>query len=56
MILLDDKECARIVKELEHEPNLTDWEASFIAGNVGREHFTDKQREVFSKLAKKFQT
>lgn len=54
MILPNDEECRRIVKELEDDPGLSQWESDFIDSNRGRLVFTDKQKEIFARLKEKF--
>ena len=34
--------------------NLTDWDVDFIGNNLGREHFSLKQKRVIYNLARKF--
>ncbi len=54
MILPKDEDCVRVVKELDGDPELTQWEADFIASNRGRFLFTDKQKLVFTQLLEKY--
>jgi hypothetical protein len=54
MILPSNEECVRILKELEDDPALTQWESDFIDGNRGRTHFSDRQREIIADFAEKF--
>ena len=56
MILPSQKECTRVLKELDGDPALTQWEADFIASNRNRRFaFTDAQREVIAKLIDKYE-
>ncbi len=54
MILPNDEECRRIVLSLADDPELSEWEAEFLDSNLSRHEFTDKQKEVIAKLAKKY--
>lgn len=54
MIIPKDDECRQVVKDLEDEPNLTEWEYNFITSCSTRTSFTDKQKEVFFKLKEKY--
>lgn len=54
MILPTDEECARVLKELEDEPTLTQWQSDFIDSNRGRLHFTDRQKEIVAEFKEKF--
>lgn len=55
MILPNDEECARLVKELEDDPGLTQWESDFLDSNRGRDRFSDAQKAVFARLKEKFE-
>lgn len=54
MILPSNEECARVLKELEDEPTLTQWQADFVENNLGRQYFTDRQKEIIAELIEKF--
>lgn len=54
MILPKDEECVRVLKELESDPALTQWESDFIDSNRWRDRFTDAQREVIARLLEKY--
>jgi len=54
MILPNNEECSRVIKELTDEPNLTEWEFEFVTSCFTRTHFTDKQKEVIAKLKIKY--
>lgn len=54
MILPDNKRCMDIIEALLKEPNLSDWERSFVDSNDGRQTFSGRQREVIGELAEKF--
>ena len=56
MILPSNDECRRVLKELEDEPELSEWEAGFVADNLARTHFTDAQKEVVARFKEKFET
>lgn len=55
MILPNDEECARVLKELEGEPTLTQWQSDFIDSNRGRVRFTDRQKEIIAEFREKFE-
>ena len=55
MTLPTHERCALIIKELDGDPELTQWEADFIASNRGRLTFTDRQREVIASLNDKYE-
>lgn len=54
MILPSDEECRRVLDELADEPNLTEWEATFIESNTGRQRFSDRQKETIHELIEKY--
>ena len=54
MILPSQEKCVRIVAELDGDPELTQWEADFLASNRKRETFTDAQREVLARMMEKY--
>lgn len=54
MILPDDDECQRVMKSLDGEPNLTEWEMEFVESNLSRLEFSDAQKLVIAKLKKRF--
>lgn len=54
MILPSNDECERVLKELEDEPSLTQWQADFVDSNRGRKFFTDRQREIIAEFKEKF--
>lgn len=55
MILPSDSRCVTIVKELDGEPMLTQWEADFISSNRNRTSFSSAQKEVFQRLEEKYE-
>ncbi len=55
MTLPSHERCAQVVKELDGDPELSQWEADFIASNRARTVFTDKQRETIGRLLDKFE-
>ncbi len=55
MILPTNEDCQRVVKELEGDPGLTQWQSDFIDSNRGRRHFTDRQKEIIAELMEKFE-
>lgn len=55
MILPNDEECVRVIKELENEPTLTEWETQFITSNLFRTGgFTDRQKETIAQFRAKY--
>lgn len=54
MILPSDEECVRVMKELENDPALTQWESDFIDSNRGRLRFSDAQKSVIAGLLDKY--
>lgn len=55
MILPNNETCVRVLKELEDDAGLSQWESDFIDSNRGRSTFTDKQREVIATLMEKYE-
>lgn len=55
MTIPNDEECQRIIKELKDEPSLSQWEANFLDSNRARLHFTDRQKEIFAELLRKYE-
>lgn len=55
MKLPSQERCAQVVKDLDGDPALTQWEADFIASNRDRTIFTDPQRESIAKLEEKYE-
>lgn len=55
MSIPSDEECRHFLDGLADEPNLTEWEASFIESNEGRQRFTDRQKEIIAELMEKFE-
>ncbi len=55
MVLPSNEECRRVVKELDGDPALTQWEADFIASNRARDIFSDRQREAVARLLDKYE-
>ena len=54
MILPTDDLCRRVIDQLAEEPNLNEWESEFVASNMRRQEFTDKQKLSISKLMDKY--
>lgn len=54
MILPAHEECARVLKALDQDPALTEWQQGFIDSNLGRSTFTDRQREIVAEMKEKF--
>ena len=55
MILPTNEECERVIKELDGDPGLSEWESQFVGSNVGRKQFSDRQREIIASLLEKFE-
>ncbi len=55
MILPSHEECVRVIKELENDPGLTQWQSDFVDSNRGRQFFTERQREIIAELKAKFE-
>ena len=55
MVLPTQERCARVVEELDGDPELTQWEADFCASNRTRQMFTDAQRSVIARLEEKYE-
>lgn len=55
MILPTDDICRRVMRELDGEPALTEWEYEFVSSNQTRTTFTDRQREIVAKLMEKYE-
>lgn len=43
------------MKDLENEPNLTEWEHGFVHSNLERTEFTDKQKESIARPMEKYE-
>ena len=56
MILPSDTECQRVLKTLDGEPALDEFEASFVESNLHRLEFTVRQREIIAELKDKYET
>lgn len=54
VILPNNENCIRVLKELKDDPALSQWESDFIDTNLGRDSFTDRQREVIAALMEKY--
>lgn len=54
MTLPKNDTCVRVLKELENDPALTQWESDFIDSNRYRTEFTDAQREVIARFMEKY--
>lgn len=55
MILPKQEQCVRVIEELDGDPELTQWEADFVASNRGRTQFSDAQRAVIARLLEKYE-
>lgn len=55
MTLPSQERCVQILKDLDGDPALTQWESDFIDSNVGRTQFTDRQREIIASFAEKYE-
>lgn len=55
MTLPTNERCAQILKDLQDDPALTQWESDFIDSNRGRSEFTDRQREIIASFADKYE-
>lgn len=55
MTLPDHDRCAQVLKDLQGDPALTQWESDFIDSNRGRTTFTDKQKEVIAGFMDKYE-
>jgi hypothetical protein len=55
MKLPDNNRCIHVVKELDGDPALSQWEQDFISSNRGRTEFTSAQKEVIARLEDKFE-
>ena len=55
MTLPKNETCVRVLKELENDPALTQWESDFIDSNRGRTEFTDRQREIIATFMEKYE-
>jgi len=55
MTLPSTETCIRVLKELEDDPALTQWEADFIDSNRYRTSFSDAQREVIARFMEKYE-
>jgi len=54
VILPSDERCREIVEELAGDPELTQWEADFIASNRTRTSFTTAQKEAIARMEEKY--
>lgn len=55
MTLPKNDTCVRVLKELENDPALTQWESDFIDSNRHRTEFTDAQRDVIARFMEKYE-
>lgn len=55
MTLPKNETCIRVLRELENDPALTQWESDFIDSNRGRTEFTDRQREIIAGFMDKYE-
>lgn len=55
MILPSDEECVRVLKELEDDPALTQWQSDFVDSTRGRTRFSDRQKEIVAEFKEKFE-
>jgi len=55
MTLPSNETCARVVRELDGDPELTEWESEFVHSNRARTEFTTAQKEVVSRLLEKYE-
>jgi hypothetical protein len=55
MTLPNNERCAAILRDLEDDPALTQWESDFIDSNRGRVEFTDRQREIIARFMEKYE-
>lgn len=56
MKIPNNEACRAVIRDLEDEPNLTQWEADFIDSNLHRTEFTDAQKLVIARLMEKYET
>lgn len=56
MTLPTNETCVRVIKELDGDPSLTEWEYNFVDSNKGRVYFSSAQKEVVAKLMDKYET
>lgn len=51
----ESEEFRKFLKMLDNaDVNVSDWDASFIASNLSREHFSPKQREKVMEMMEKY--
>lgn len=55
MTLPSNERCAQVLKDLEDDPALTQWESDFIDSNRGRTEFSDRQKEVIAAFIEKYE-
>lgn len=57
MKLLNNDECRRVIQVLNDETDpsdLSEWEYNFVTSNKDRTSFSDRQKEVITNLAEKY--
>lgn len=55
MTLPDNARCAEVMRELDGEPMLSEFENSFVKSNLTRTEFSTKQKEVVARLLEKYE-
>lgn len=55
MTLPSNERCVQVLKDLEGDPALTQWESDFIDSNRGRSDFTDRQKEIIASFIDKYE-
>ncbi len=55
MTLPSNETCVRVIKELDGDPSLTQWEDDFVRSNRGRTEFSTPQKEVVARLLDKYE-
>lgn len=56
MTLPSNETCVHVIKKLDGEPMLTQWEDDFVKSNRARTTFSTAQREVIARLMEKYET
>jgi hypothetical protein len=54
MILLSDEDCKNVIAEMANMDELNAFERSFVDSNIGRQTFSDRQKEIVSEFAEKY--
>ncbi len=55
MTLPNNETCVRVIRDLDGDPSLSQWEDNFVRSNLNRTDFSTAQKEVVAKLMDKYE-